>query len=421
MAEKGHKDDKKNSSPKKSSGARKELPSTSNQSNTIKKNSSKENISANIKKPRAQSATSSTGRKTSSPKPSKTTRTSPKKKTNTALPVTEIRENRPARQKTADAKPKSQKRNVAVKATPKSKKAVENLKKRKSIPPVKKSPEEIEREKKRIELQREIERRKSGYMPVGDHLEELRWRIIRIVFWVFFFSIISFFFYKEIWEFVMGPILPLIENAEKQDNMVVKIITNKLTDFFIIQFKAVVMVGVIAAIPFILYEIWGFIVPALKRPSRLWGTLLLITSVALFWGGGLFARFGIWPLVTKFLIYDWMPPGMLLETGEISKIVQPEVHLTIGDYLSFFFSFHFAFGAVFELPVVSIILALIGILRSGFFTASWRFAVVIIAVASALITPPDPFSMIAIMIPLLILYTISGFIVYAIEKTKKDN
>lgn len=399
MAEKSRKDDTKKSAPQESSRGRKKASSASGKPTSAKKTSS-----TTAKK----STASATPRKTTS---------SRKKKTSAATSSVEIRENRPAKQKTLTQS--GVKKTAASKTTPGSKKAVANLQKRKNTPPpIKKTPEEIEREKKRLELQREIERRKSGYMPVGDHLEELRWRIIRIVFWVFTFSIVSFFFYKEIWEFVMGPILPLIENAEKQDNMVVKIITNKLTDFFIIQFKAVLMVGVIAAIPFILYEVWGFIIPALKRPSKFWGSILLLASVLLFWGGGLFARFAIWPLVTQFLIYDWMPPGMLIETGEISKIVQPEVHLTISDYLSFFFSFHFAFGITFELPIVSIILALIGILRSGFFTASWRFAVVVIAIASALITPPDPFSMIAIMIPLMILYILSGVIVYFIEKAK---
>ncbi len=335
-------------------------------------------------------------------------------------PPEEIRENRPARQKRELAETRKRLTQVApAKASAVLKKSHE-LQKQSAEESPEKSPEELEREQKRLEIRRQIEKRKSGYMPIEDHLEELRWRIIRIILWVTVFSIVSFFFYKEIWEFVMGPILPLINNAEKNYNMVVKIVTNKLTDFFVIQIKTVVIVGAIASVPFILFELWGFVLPALRKTSRFLGNALLISSVLLFWGGGLFARYTIWPLVTELLIYDWMPPGMLLQTGETSRMIQPELLLTIDDYLNFFFSFHLAFGAAFQLPVVSVLLAMIGILKSAFFTASWRFAVLIIAIASAILTPPDVFSMIAMMIPMLILYIISGFLVFLIEKSRKD-
>ncbi|GEM_PF-600710 len=337
-------------------------------------------------------------------------------------PPEEIRENRPARQKreVAEAKKKIKKASASpAKTLAVLKKSQEMQKQSQDLVP-EKSPEELEREQKRLDIRRQIEKRKSGYMPIEDHLEELRWRIIRIALWVTVFSIASFFFYTEIWEFVMGPILPLIKNAEKNYNLVVKIVTNKLTDFFVIQIKTVVIVGAIASVPFILFELWGFVLPALRKTSRFWGNTLLISSVLLFWGGGLFARYSIWPLVTELLIYDWMPPGMLLQTGETSRMIQPELLLTIDDYLSFFFSFHLAFGAAFQLPVVSVLLAMIGILKSAFFTTSWRFAVLVIAIASAVLTPPDVFSMIAMMIPMVILYIISGFLVFLIEKSRKD-
>lgn len=262
-------------------------------------------------------------------------------------------------------------------------------------------------------------RREQGYMPIGEHLEELRWRLMRSVIWVAVFSVIGAFFYEYLWNFVMGPIVPLIEHA-RQDNLVVKMITNKMTDFFMIYVKIVILSGLIFALPAILFEIWGFIVPALDKALKRWGYALLIFAILLFAGGVTLARVFIWPLVTHFLIYDWIPPGLPVEFGPAGAGLLPEVHLTIGDYLSFFFGFHIAFGSAFELPVVSMILAFMGVLHTGFFFKSWRVAILVIAIASALITPPDVISMLALMAPLILLFIFSGFLVFLIDRKSRQ-
>lgn len=255
-------------------------------------------------------------------------------------------------------------------------------------------------------------RKQQGYMSTVDHLEELRWRIIRSLFWIFLFSALAFVFYAPLWKIIMSPILPLIEADE---GIVVKMITTKLSDYVILQFKIALMAGFVLAIPAVLIELWGFVLPALKKIRRLWGNLLLFFSIVFFWGGAVLGRIFLWPMLTQFMIYDWSPPSMQLN----NQLVRPEVHLVLGDYLSFFFSFHFFFGIIFQLPVVSVFLALLGILKFSFFRNGWRYTLVVIAVLSAMITPPDIASMGIMMLPLALLYIISMLLVLLIEKIKK--
>ncbi|MDH5721253.1 MAG: twin-arginine translocase subunit TatC [Spirochaetia bacterium] len=259
-------------------------------------------------------------------------------------------------------------------------------------------------------------RKDQGYMPVGDHLEELRWRLIRIVIYVVAFAIGSFFFYDFIWEFLMGPIASLIEEAKKKD-VVFKIIVTKLPENFLIQIKSVIFAGFLFAIPFVFFEIWRFIVPALEKASKIGGYILLLFSAVLFWAGMFTARFLVWPIVSYYLIFEWSLPEMAIE----NTLVKPEIHLTVADYLSFFFSFHMAFGLAFQMPIISIMLSLMGILHVDLFLKSWRGAIVVSALISAMVTPPDAVSMVAMMIPLITLFFISAILVWIVGKKKRKD
>lgn len=259
-------------------------------------------------------------------------------------------------------------------------------------------------------------RKDQGYMPIGDHLEALRWHLIRSIISVAVFSIVAFILYDFIYAVIIGPLLPVIENAESEHNLTVKVITTRLPELFIFQFKVTVYAGLILAIPFILFELWRFILPALDKTVRRVSNAVLAVSVILFWAGAGFARYLIWPIVVTYLITEWLPPDL---SGQSGQVLRPEVHLTLSDYLSFFFAFHFAFGVAFQLPVVSFLLALTGILTTGFFLSTWRIAIVVIAFTSAILTPPDIVSMGAMMAPLTVLYIISGFIVFLVDRMRE--
>ena len=255
-------------------------------------------------------------------------------------------------------------------------------------------------------------REKQGYMPFSDHLEELRKRILRALVGVTISSTICMFFYEQIWFYVMDPLASLIKQGEAQ-NITIEIVTSRMQDDFLIQFKAVLMVGVLITIPYIFFELWGFVLPALESVQKVLSNTILITSIIFFALGTLFARFYVWPLVTRFFLFEWLPPAIPTEDG---SLIHTKKFLNIPEYLSFFLSFHFAFGVCFQLPVVSVILSLLGIIKSDIFLNSWRSSTVLIAIVAATLTPPDWISMLALMLPLIALFFLSYLFIFLIEK-----
>lgn len=258
-------------------------------------------------------------------------------------------------------------------------------------------------------------REDQGYMPMSAHLGELRKRLMRAVLWIIAFSTVSYFFYNLVWTFIMGPVADLIRKSKLPDMPKVTIMTTRLGDNFAVEFKILLLAGFILAFPFIIFEIWRFITPALSAGIRRWGSIILISSVALFWCGVLFARVVTWGTVADFLVFQWLPPPIVLSATES---VRPDINLTIADYLSFFTGFHLAFGLSFQLPIVSVLLGSIGVISSGLFLRYWRHAIVVLCLFSIVVMPPDVFAMLTLMVPMMGLYFISGFLVRLIESRK---
>lgn len=258
-------------------------------------------------------------------------------------------------------------------------------------------------------------RQEQGYMPMSEHLGELRKRLTRSALWIAIFATASYFFYDHVWSFIMGPVADLIRKSRLPDMPVVKIMTTRLGDNFAIEFKILLLAGFILSFPFIIYEIWCFITPALSAGIRRWGSIILIASVMLFWCGVLFARLVTWKTVADFLVFQWLPPPIVLSATES---VRPDINLTIADYLSFFTGFHIAFGLSFQLPIVSVLLGSIGVISSGLFLKFWRHAIVALCLFSIVVMPPDVFAMLSLMLPMMGLYFLSTLLVFLIERRR---
>ncbi|MCS6971518.1 MAG: twin-arginine translocase subunit TatC [Leptospiraceae bacterium] len=256
-------------------------------------------------------------------------------------------------------------------------------------------------------------RREQGYMPVSAHLDELRARILRSLGWIAFFATLSLIFYSQVWRFIMGPVGELILKARAPGMPAVKLMTTRLGDNFVIEFKILLLAGFILAFPLVLRELWAFVTPALSARLRQRGSAILLASVLLFWGGVVFARLITWKTVTEFLVFQWLPPELEIAPGEK---IRPEIYLSVADYLSFFTGFHLAFGLSFQLPVVAVVLGSLGILSSAFFWRYWRHAVVLLCIFSIIVMPPDVVAMLALMLPLVGLYFLSGLLVMLIER-----
>ncbi len=153
---------------------------------------------------------------------------------------------------------------------------------------------------------------------------------------------------------------------------------------------------------FLLYQLWVFVAPALYKKEKKFMAAFLLIGSALFVLGGSFVYFIVFPNAFSFL----------LNFGSSAD----QAMISIAEYLSFFFVMFLVFGSAFEMPLVFSVLAVMGIVSSQFLTSSRRYAVVLLAVASAVLTPPDIFSMVFMLAPLLLLYEISIFFVKILEK-----
>ncbi|MGZ5279215.1 MAG: twin-arginine translocase subunit TatC, partial [Pseudobdellovibrionaceae bacterium] len=158
---------------------------------------------------------------------------------------------------------------------------------------------------------------------------------------------------------------------------------------------------------FWIYQIWKFVAPGLYSKEKKYTITFLVFGSALFLCGVLFAYFLVFPAAFHFL----MGYG-----GDVDKAM-----ITIDQYLSFFVTTSLMFGLSFELPLIIGILGISGLVSSRFLRDKRRYAVVLLAFISALVTPPDLLSMLMMLIPMVLLYELGVWIVYFAEKKKEKD
>ena len=167
-----------------------------------------------------------------------------------------------------------------------------------------------------------------------------------------------------------------------------------LPELFFAQMKVAIFAGFFLAFPYLLIEIWGFVGPALYRGERKVFWIFAICSYFFFIGGALFGYFVVFPYGFDFFL-------SLTQMGEIMP------SLSVGGYLSFALKLLLAFGTIFELPLATFILARMGIVTPEIMIKQSRMAILVVFILSAMLTPPDPFTMMLMAGPLIILYLFS--------------
>ena len=179
-----------------------------------------------------------------------------------------------------------------------------------------------------------------------------------------------------------------------------------LPELFFAQMKAAIFAGFFLAFPYLMIELWGFIGPALYKGERTVFWMFAISSYICFIGGSLFGYFIVFPYGFDFFL-------SLTQPGEIIP------SLSIGEYLSLSIKLLLAFGFIFEMPLVTFILARLGVVTPELMFKQSRIAIIIIFVLSALLTPPDPFTMMLMAGPLFLLYIISIIVCFVGVNRKK--
>lgn len=228
-------------------------------------------------------------------------------------------------------------------------------------------------------------------MPFLDHLEELRWRLFKVVLAVGIAVIATFAVLIsgkfDIIAILAEPVRPYLENG--------KLITIGPSDNFNIIMNASIGLGLVLASPVIVWQVWGFLSPAMYRHEKKVVIPVLLGAALLFLAGMALAYFIVLPTTLQFLLVTIKSDAM----GSM---------MTADRYFSFLFGMCLAFGAVFELPIVILLLTALGILNPTLLGKFRRHAFVACIVGAAIITPgQDPTSLFALTIPLYVLYEVS--------------
>ncbi|MFA5416866.1 MAG: twin-arginine translocase subunit TatC [Bacteroidales bacterium] len=246
-------------------------------------------------------------------------------------------------------------------------------------------------------------------MTFWDHLEELRWHILRSLVAVILIASIAFMNRTLVFDFIiLGPstsdfitnrVLCLAGqwlNVEALciKDMKLQIINISMSGQFLTHMYISMVAGFILAFPYVLWEIWRFVRPAMHENERKYSTGGVIISSTLFLLGVLFSYFLIVPLTVNFL-----------GTYQVSERVFNQISLT--SYISTVVSVTFAVGVAFELPILVFFLTKIGIITPDFLKKNRKYMYVILLIVAAIITPPDVFSQILVVIPLIGLYELS--------------
>ncbi|MFB0515900.1 MAG: twin-arginine translocase subunit TatC [Candidatus Neomarinimicrobiota bacterium] len=222
-------------------------------------------------------------------------------------------------------------------------------------------------------------------MTFLEHLEELRWRILKSLGAIVLFAILAFIKADWLIGFLTAPALRL--------NQPVILQALKVSDMFMVQLIASLMAGLVLASPVVIYQIWRFVEPAMGRSSKRITLAIVLFGSCFLLAGITFGYLVLLPFSLRF--FTALGKGMV------------EANYSIHAYLGYVVSMLLAAGLVFQLPVISFILTRIGILTPAFLRRHRKFALVGILVFAAILTPPDPLSQLFMAIPLLGLYELS--------------
>ncbi|MCH2225248.1 MAG: twin-arginine translocase subunit TatC [Crocinitomicaceae bacterium] len=250
-------------------------------------------------------------------------------------------------------------------------------------------------------------------MSFLDHLEELRWRLVRSAIAVLIFAIAiwcvhgwmieNLFLSMRSPDFISFRLLCDFLGVCVEEIDIEKYISTTVTGQFSYALMISVMGGIVAAFPYIFYQIWSFVKPGLKTAEKSVAKGLVFYVSMLFFIGIAFGYFIVAPLCIQFF-------------GNFKITDQIENTFTINSFMSMVLSTVFYSGLLFLLPVVTYIFSKLGVLSSAFLKKYRRHAIVGILILSALITPPDLISQVIVGIPILILYEIGVFIASRMEK-----
>lgn len=257
----------------------------------------------------------------------------------------------------------------------------------------------------------------DGLMTFGGHLDVLRKMLLRIMVATLLFACIIFALKDETFDVLLSPseydfctyrgiemFMRLFDNEFRFNEFHVDLIATDLSSQFMTHITTSIYLGLLCASPFILFELFKFVSPALLEGEKKYSVQVVCIIYLLFVVGLLMSYFILFPISFRFL-------------GTYS--VSDKIHstITLDSYISTFITLTLMMGLVFQLPVVAYILGRMGIVHSSYLIRYRRYAFLVISLIAAIITPPDIMTLILVAVPLYFLYEISIKVVKHTEKT----
>ena len=240
-------------------------------------------------------------------------------------------------------------------------------------------------------------------MPLMDHLRELRNRLGKVLLILGLGAVVGFVFYQPIWDFLTDPYCSLPASQVVEGGGCSLIVTGPFDAFFV-AFKVWLFTGALVTAPFWLYQLWAFVAPALHGREKKYAFIFAPLAGALFVSGAALA-YMITALALQ-MLFGFLPDDA-------------DPYLTIGEYLSYMLIMMGMFGLGFVMPLLVVLLNIVGILTHEAI-AKWRRVIIFGAfLAAAVITPAEPISMLALAVPLVVLFEIAELFCFFNDRRKK--
>ena len=235
-------------------------------------------------------------------------------------------------------------------------------------------------------------------MSLLDHLNEMRWRLVRCLIAAAVGFCVCWAFVEPIFAVLVKPLLAVLPDGGNA-------MYSTMPEAFFIRMFVACIAGVFLASPVIFYQIWAFISPGLYEEEKLFIVPVAIISAVFFVGGALFCYYIVFPFAFQFF--------MSYNTEQIR--VMPR----ISDYVDFVLKLLIAFGLIFEMPLFAFFLSRMGVLTAAMMRQAPRYAILGIFIVAAILTPPDVLSQLLMAVPMLVLYEISVIVAAVFGKKKK--
>ncbi|MGY2463601.1 twin-arginine translocase subunit TatC [Vreelandella sp. H-I2] len=242
-------------------------------------------------------------------------------------------------------------------------------------------------------------REEQSQAPLIEHLIELRSRLMRAVIVILVVFLGLYAFANDIYTFVAEPLMELLPEGSQM-------IATEVASPFLAPFKLTLVVAVFIAIPFVLHQAWAFIAPGLYDNEKALAIPILVSSIALFYGGAAFAYYVVFPLLFEFFT----------QTGPENVAVMTDIN----QYLNFVLKLFFAFGVAFEIPIATFLLILSGATTVESLSKKRPYILLGCFVIGMLLTPPDVISQSLLAIPMYLLYEVGLLFGRLVRKRKEE-